>query len=243
MPNLVEKKKIDILSNEEVLLELVASGKNLCFGKDLRDKLDFFFESYKDADICGYKIVKLTLTEDMKQLMGELAISICLKLKDPMLNDHIDVICNNEKKELKLRVAFNNFFTAIGEENKILLVLTNFYEHFSHIKQADVSRLLAFLSTCKSCRLWICGVGEWYQGKHSIYQELYRRLDPMYAPYFDAIKKGGDSLPSIFLINGKDCRWMLSILYVTCLSGSRSFTSETKKIAGMVIVSPCLWMK
>ena len=119
LPNLVKKKGKDILSNEEVFKKLVASETNLCFSKALKEQLDFFFDSYEGADICGYKVVRLTLTDDMKQLMGELVISICEKLEDPLLNDHITAICENQDKELPLRVAFNNFFTAIGEESKI----------------------------------------------------------------------------------------------------------------------------
>ena len=198
LPNLVKKEGKDILSNEEVFKKLVASETNLCFSKALKEQLDFFFDSYDGADICGYKVVRLTLTDDMKQLMGELVISICEKLEDPLLNDHITAICENQDKELPLRVAFNNFFTAIGEESKILLVLSNFYEHFANISQADVLRLHSFLSKCKQCRLWVCGDGEWYKGKHSVYLQLYRKLDPMYLPYYEAIKKG-EKQPTVYI--------------------------------------------
>lgn len=198
LPNLVKKEGKDILSNEEVFKKLVASETNLCFSKALKEQLDFFFDSYDGADICGYKVVRLTLTDDMKQLMGELVISICEKLEDPLLNDHITAICENQDKELPLRVAFNNFFTAIGEESKILLVLSNFYEHFANISQADVLRLHSFLSKCKQCRLWVCGDGEWYKGKHSVYLQLYRKLDPMYLPYYEVIKKG-EKQPTVYI--------------------------------------------
>lgn len=198
LPNLVEEKEDDILSNEEVFRRLVASGANLCFSKDLKDKIDFFFDSCDNADICGYKIVRLTFTDDMKQLMGELAISIYEKLKKPSLRDYIDAIIDNQDDELKLRIAFNEFFAKIGEDIKILLVLSNFYEHFDYISQADINRLQSFLSKCKQCRLWICGNGEWYIGKHSVYLELYRLLDPMYGRYFEAIKKC-DTLPTVYI--------------------------------------------
>jgi len=198
LPNLVKKEDKDILSNEEVLKKLVASGTNLCFSKGLKDQIDFFFDSCGNSDVCGYKIVRLTLTDDMRQLMGELAISINEKLDNPLLNDHITAICDNLDKELQLRVAFNNFFTAIGEESKILLVLSNFYEHFAYISQADILRLQSFLSKCKQCRLWVCGDGEWYRGKHSVYLQFYRIFDPMYLPYYEAIKKG-EKQPAVFL--------------------------------------------
>lgn len=198
LPNLVEKKQEDKLSNEEVFRKLVASGTNLCFSKDLKDRLDFFFDSYYGSDICGYKIVRLTLTDDMKQLMGELAISIYEKLENALLHDYIKAICENQDDELKLRVAFNDFFAKIGEESNVLLVLSNFYEHFDNISQADINRLQTFLSKCKQCRLWICGEGEWYVGKHSVYLELYRKFDPMYKTYFDEIKKG-KPLPTIYI--------------------------------------------
>lgn len=58
------------MSNEEVFKKLVASETNLCFSKALKEQLDFFFDSYEGADICGYKVVRLTLTDDMKQLDG-----------------------------------------------------------------------------------------------------------------------------------------------------------------------------
>ena len=54
LPNLVEKKQEDILSNEEVFRKLVASGTNLCFSTDLKDRLDFFFDSCGGSDIEGY---------------------------------------------------------------------------------------------------------------------------------------------------------------------------------------------
>ena len=198
LPNLKKDEGEDRLSNEEVFKKLVASGSNLCFSKDLKGPLDFFFDSYDGADICGYKIVRLTLTDDMKQLMGELAISIYEKLEVPLLKDHITAICENEDKELPLRIAFNNFFTVIGEDSKILLVLSNFYEHFANISQADILRLQSFLSKCKQCKLWICGDGEWYKGKHSVFLSLYRKLEPMYLPYYEAIKKGRKQ-PTVYL--------------------------------------------
>ena len=198
LPNLVEKKQEDKLSNEEVFRKLVESGSNQCFSKDLKEPLDFFFNSYSGYDICGYKIVKLTLTDDMSQLMGELAISIAEKLEDPLLNGRIDAICEHQDNELKLRIAFNDFFEAIGENSKILLVLSNFYEHFDHISQADINRLQSFLVKCKQCRLWICGDGEWFVGKHSVFLDLYRKFDPMYRPYFDAIKKG-QQMPTVYI--------------------------------------------
>ena len=55
LPNLVKKEGKDILSNEEVFKKLVASETNLCFSKALKEQLDFFFDSYDGADICGYK--------------------------------------------------------------------------------------------------------------------------------------------------------------------------------------------
>ena len=102
LPNLLENKEEDILSNEEVFRRLVASGSNLCFSKRLKDKVDFFFDSCAGADVCEYKIVRLTLTDDMRQLMGELAISIAEKLEDPLLQDHINAICENQDRELQL---------------------------------------------------------------------------------------------------------------------------------------------
>jgi len=198
LPNLLENKEEDIQSNEEVFRRLVASGSNLCFSKRLKDKVDFFFDSCAGADVCEYKIVRLTLTDDMRQLMGELAISIAEKLEDPLLQDHINTICENQDRELQLRIAFNNFFAAIGETSKILLVLSNFYEHFENISQADINRLQSFLAKCKQCRLWICGDGEWFKGRHSVFLELYRKFDPMFEPYFDAIKKGKDQ-PTVYI--------------------------------------------
>lgn len=198
LPNLVKKEEEDILSNEEVFKKLISADMNLCFSKDLKDKLDIFFNNCGGADVGGYKIVRLTLTDDMKQLMGELAISIVDKLKEPLLKDHISAICENQDKELQLRVAFNNFFDAIGENSKILLVLTNFYEHFAYIQPADINRLMAFLTKCKQCRLWICGDGEWYKEKPSVYKDLYRRLDPIYKPYYDGLKKG-KTIPTVYI--------------------------------------------
>lgn len=198
LPNLVKKEEEDILSNEEVFKKLISADMNLCFSKDLKDKLDFFFNNYEGAEIGGYKIVRLTLTDDMHQLMGELAISIFEKLEDPLLKDHIKAICDNQDKELQLRLAFNVFFDKIGEKSKILLVLTNFYEHISHIRPADISRLMDFLTKCKQSRLWICGDGEWYKEKESIYKELYRKLDPIYKPYYDGLKKG-KTIPTVYI--------------------------------------------
>lgn len=198
LPNLVEKKQEDILSNEEVFRKLVASGTNLCFSADLKDRLDFFFDSCGGPEVEGYKIVRLTLTDDMRQLMGELAISIYETLGKQELLDHIKAICDNQDDELKLRIAFNDFFAKIGEESKILLVLANFYEHFGYVSQADINRLQTFLAKCKQCRLWICGDGEWYADKHSVFLDLYRRFDPMYEPYFEAIKKGKE-LPTVYI--------------------------------------------
>ncbi len=198
LPNLVKKEGKDILSNEEVLRKLVSSGTNLCFSKELKGTLDFFFDSVEGSKVCDYHVVRLTLTDDMEQLMGELAISICEKLRNPALNGYIKAICDNQDKELPLRLAFNDFFEAIGGEVKILLVLSNFYEHFGNISQADIYRLRTFLEKCRQCRLWVCGDGEWYEGKHSIYLDLYRRFDPMYEPYYEAIKKG-ESQPTVYI--------------------------------------------
>lgn len=197
LPNLIKKKQEDKLSNEEVFRKLVESGSNLCFSKEFKESIDYFFES-NGTVISDYKIVRLTLTDDMKQLMGELAISIYEKLENPSLRDYIEAISNNQNDELKLRIAFNEFFAKIGEDSKILLVLSNFYEHFDYISQADINRLKTFLSKCKQCRLWICGDGEWYKGKHSIFLELYRIFDPMYKPYYDAIKKDKE-LPTVYI--------------------------------------------
>lgn len=198
LPNLVPKEEEDILSNEEVFKRLISADRNLCFSKDLMGKLDNFFDNLDNADYGGYKIVRLTLTDDMQQVMGELAISIVEKLDEPLLKDHIKAICDNLDKELQLRVAFNDFFEKIGEESKILLVLTNFYEHFAHIRQTDINRLMSFLTKCKQCRLWICGEGEWYKGEHTVFQDFYRRFDPIYEPYFDGIKKGKE-IPTVYI--------------------------------------------
>lgn len=188
------------LTDEECFQKLFENKPNLCFSTDLKRRIDRFVGSNTDVIIGQSKIFRHKFVGGASHLVGRLMIEIAklhgaeeLSRQSSLLKDGID-------NDLVSHDCYIRFFDELSliTHQPIIIVITNFYEEIGNFSEEDAHWMVEMLERCRNVKIWICADGGWYKGKKSVFEDLYRKFEPITYNFFDDVQRC-KTLPYVYV--------------------------------------------
>lgn len=188
------------LTDEECFQRLFENKPNLSFSTDLKRRVDRFVGSNSDIIIGQCVLLKHKIVGGASHLVGRLMIEISKLYGKDELSHQSDLLKEEIDNDLISHDCYIRFFDELSQLTylPIIIVITNFYEEIANISEEDAHWLVEMLERCRNVRLWICADGGWYLRKKSIYEDLYRKFEPVSSNFFDDVQRGR-TLPYVFV--------------------------------------------
>lgn len=175
------------LTDEECFKRLFENKPNLSFSTDLKRRVDRFVGSNPDIIIGKSKIFRHKFIGGASHLVGRLMIELAKLYCNETLSSISQDLNQQLENDLISHECYMSFFDELSKLTHlpIVIVITNFYEEIENISEEDAHWLVEMLERCRNVKLWICADGRWYDGKKSIYEDLYRMFDPISFNFFE----------------------------------------------------------
>lgn len=188
------------LTDEECFQRLFDNKPNLSFSTDLKRRVDRFVSSNSDVIIGQSKIFRHKIVGGASYLVGRLMIELAKLYCNENLSRISQDLNQQLENDLISHECYMSFFDKLSllTHLPIVIVITNFYEEIENISEEDAHWLVEMLERCRNVKLWICADGKWYKGKKSIFEDLYRKFEPIAYNFFDAVQRC-ETLPYVYV--------------------------------------------
>lgn len=179
------------LTDEACFQILFENKPNLSFSTDLKRRIDRFVSSNPDVIIGQSKIFRHKIVGGASHLVGRLMIEIAKLYGVEELSRQSNLLKDGLENDLVSHDCYIRFFDELSliTHQPVIIVITNFFEEIGNINEEDAHWLVEMLERCRNVKLWICADGGWYKGKKSIFEDLYRKFEPITYNFFDDVLK------------------------------------------------------
>ena len=188
------------LTDEQCFQRLFENKPNLSFSTDLKRRIDRFVSSNPDVIIGQSKIFRHKIVGGASHLVGRLMIEIAKLYGVEELSRQSCLLKEGIDNDLVSHDCYIRFFDELSliTHQPIIIVITNFYEEIGNFSEEDAHWMVEMLERCRNVKLWICADGGWYKGKKSIFEDLYRKFEPITYNFFDDVQKC-ETLPYVYV--------------------------------------------
>lgn len=188
------------LTDEECFQRLFENKPNLSFSTDLKRKIDRFVCSNPDIIIGQSKIFRHKFVGGASHLVGRLMIELAKLYCNEILSRISQDLNQQIENDLISHECYVSFFDELSllTHFPVVIIITNFYEEIENISEEDAHWLVEMLERCRNVKLWICADGMWYKGKKSVFEDLYRKFEPITYNFFDDVQRC-ETLPYVYV--------------------------------------------
>lgn len=186
----------EFLTDEACFFKLFEPQENLCFGSQLKDRLDRFAKKYAKLQIGLYKVLRFTLLQGESHFFSRMVTDMAkFVYKDDGLKALSQQLNPNDEKDSY--DVYTDFFERLRLKNPILIVIPNFFEEADSVTDNELFLFNLMLEKCENVRAWICGEDNMATNRHTPYLDFYKMLEPIPIHFYEALQ-AGEQLPYVY---------------------------------------------